>query len=417
MTRRNQIEATRRDILFRAAPAAAMTGLIAATAKAETPSAAPPLDLEALIDLEGDALWSAVRSQFELRQGYLPFNAANMAPPCAGTRQALAHGTQEIDADPSFENRAKYRPMHELTRGKLARLLRVDGDDIALTRNTTESNNTIVNGLDLGPDDEVVLWAQNHRTNLQSWQVRAAREGFTVKLVETPEQPKSDDDLLQPFREALTDRTRILSFSHVSNNSGTALPAHELCWMAEERDILSMVDGAQTVGAMALDLSELECAIYTSSGQKWICGPREAGLLYLRPDVQDMLNTNMVGYALVGSDEYARKFETLGQRDDAAVVGLGAAADLHNAIGPDRVEDRVRRNAIVLMERIQARVPGVEFVTPTDPAHRLGVVIAKLGSVDSSKAQAQVYERHGISAAAFPGRCDYVHISTIPMQI
>lgn len=245
MTAHKGTDTTRRGLLFRTAPALALSGLAAGAARAETPMPAPAeADLERLIDLEGEALWSEVRSEFVLRPGYLPFNAANMAPPCAATRRALAAGTEDIDADPSFENRAKYRPLHELTRGKLARLLRVDGDDIALTRNTTESNNTIVNGLDLGPGDEVVLWSQNHRTNLNSWEVRAAREGFAVKLVETPEQPNSDADLIAPFEAALSDKTRILSFSHVSNNSGTGLPAAALCALAKASGVLSMVDGA-----------------------------------------------------------------------------------------------------------------------------------------------------------------------------
>ena len=379
---------------------ASVAGLVGASLGAR---ALDRRDLTTLPQLTAQPLWQAVRREFESSSRVIAMNAANMAPPCAGARAALAAATMDIDSDPSFENRAKYQQRHEATRAALAELIEADPEEIAITRNTSEGNNLIVQGLELGPGDEVVLWDQNHRSNNLSWEVRARREGFKLIRVATPEQPGSAEQLIAPFRRVIGPATRLVAFSHVSNSSGTELPAAALCKLTSDAGAFSLIDGAQTVGAMALDVRALGCDFMTSSGQKWVCGPREAGMLYVRKDRQELLNPLIVSYPLAGGGNGARAFEMLGQRDDGAVDALGQAAALHLAIGPARVEARVRSLTDLLMAEIRRRAPAARFVTPENPAHRLGVVITKVTQGEAEAAQARAYEQFGVSGSAFPG--------------
>jgi selenocysteine lyase/cysteine desulfurase len=243
-----------------------------------------------------------------------------------------------------------------------------------------------------------VVWDQNHPTNSTSWDVRAERFGFTVTRVAT------GSDLYQPFVAAFTPRTRVLAITHASSTTGITLPARELCAEARRRGILTLVDGAQTFGSLAVNLHDMGCDFYTGSAHKWFMGPRETGVLYVRKEQAAALWPNMVG---LGWDNArgrgARKFETFGQRDDGAVSAVGRAVEFHNAIGRDRVEARVRALAAQLKARLRDRVPGVQFATPSSPEQSAGIVIFTRPNLDVRAASARLYEMHHITCATAAG--------------
>lgn len=361
-------------------------------------------------DEPGDeAFWRVVKDQFPLRPGLTLMNAANLCPSPYPVQKTVFELTRDIDGDASFHNRAKFDELREGARRGLARFLGADPDEIAITRNTSEGNNAVVNGIDLGPGDEVVLWDQNHPTNSTSWDVRAKRHGFTVKRVTTPQHPKSQDDYVAAFRDTLTPATRVLSFSHVSNVSGMALPAKELCAMARQRGILTLADGAQSFGCLQVDLHDIGCDFYTGSAHKWFLGPKEAGVLYVRRERAADLWASVVGVGWGSALEHgARKFETLGQRDDAAVSAVATAIEFHGTIGTDRIESRVRALASALKQQLHQRIPGVVIHTPMDPVlGDGGVVVFDLPGVDTREMYGTLYKAHGIAGAArsgdFPG--------------
>ena len=224
-----------------------------------------------------EAFWRLVKDQFPLRPGLILMNAANLCPSPYPVSDAVFRFTHDVDADASFQNRGKFNDLHEAALAALARYMGADADEVVITRNTSEGNNLVIAGLDLGAGDEVVLWDQNHPSNNVAWDVRAQRYGYTVKRVATPAAPQSADDLIAPFAEALTANTRVLSFSHVSNVSGVALPAKDLCAMAQARGILTLIDGAQTFGVHRVDLHDIGCDFYTGSAHKWFWDPKKAG--------------------------------------------------------------------------------------------------------------------------------------------
>jgi isopenicillin-N epimerase len=353
------------------------------------------------LDTADEKYWQLVKEQFPLRPGLILMNAANLCPSPYPVIDAVSRLTGDVDADASFQNRAKFGELRETGRNLLAAYLGADPGEIAITRNTSEGNNTVINGLTLGSGDEVVIWDQNHPTNNVSWDVRAERYGFTVVRASTPPAPRSGEELVQAFAQKLNSRTRVLSFSHVSNTTGVGVPAKELCSMARDRGVLTLVDGAQTFGAVRVDVHDIGCDFYTGSSHKWFVGPKEAGLLYVRRDqVADLWPSN-VGVGWEGAlEKGAQKFDNLGQRDDAAVAAMGTAAEFHQTIGIEVVDARVRALAARMKDAVSERFPEVRFVTPLDPRLSAGVVIFALPGVAARNLFEALYREQHIGCTA-----------------
>lgn len=375
-------------------------------------SVAAALPLPGAISSQSEDFWRVVKTQFPMRRDLILMNAANLCPSPYPVLETVFGLTRDVDADASFQNRDKFDQLREASRQLLAQYLGAGPEEIAIVRNTSEANNTVINGLSLGPEDEVVVWDQNHPTNNVAWEVRAQRWGFSIKRVTTPPHPGEPKELMAPFRQALTAKTRVLAFTHVSNTTGVGLPAKELCHLAGERGILTLVDGAQTFGALQVDLHDMGCDFYTGSAHKWLVGPKEAGLLYLRKERLAGLWPSVVGSGWEGAlEKGAQKFETLGQRDDAAVAAVGTAVEFHNAIGKARVEKRIHELASALKAQIR-QIAGAALVTPVEPALSAGVVVFSLAGTDSREVFEKLYREHLVGAAALGGNvrlCPHIY--------
>jgi selenocysteine lyase/cysteine desulfurase len=295
--------------------------------------------------------------------------------------------------------------MREETRAGVAAHLGVSADEIALVRNTSEANNTINNGLALQPGDEIVLWDQNHPTNNVAWDVRAARFGFEVKKVSTSGCQESTEQLVEAFSEAISNRTKVLAITHLSNTTGVRLPVRQLCRAAHEKGVYVHVDGAQTWGALNVNLRELGCDSYGASAHKWLVGPKEVGILFIKANRVREVWPNVVAPGW-GDDEEpdvigARKFESLGQRDDAALAAVDTAVDFHQMIGTENVEKRVVKLAEYLKQGLIDL--GLELVTPKPTELSGGVCIVKVPGENKAELIDRLYLEHGLAVAPTGG--------------
>ncbi|MDG2176408.1 MAG: aminotransferase class V-fold PLP-dependent enzyme [Gammaproteobacteria bacterium] len=353
----------------------------------------------------GEEYWRLVREQFSFPEDRVPMNAANLCPAFRAVTENVDLLTEDIDLDCSFNNRAKFGDLRENARTLVANQLNVSADEVALVRNTSEANNIINNGLKLEAGDEIILWDQNHPTNNLAWDVRAARFDLQIKRITTPAKPSSPGELVDAFTSQFSSRTKVLTLTHVSNLSGIKLPIAELVAAAHARGIYVHVDGAQVWGAMNLNLTALDVDSFSASAHKWYMGPKEVGLLYVKGNNIDRIWPpgiapgwgNSVETTLVG----ARKFESLGQRDDATLAALGTAAEIHNSIGPDRIERRV----VYLAQRLKAGISdlGLQQVTPGDPNLSFGVCITQAPAGQGGVISNRLYEEFGITGAATGG--------------
>lgn len=353
----------------------------------------------------GEPYWEAVRARFPLRPGIIPMNAANLCPASLDVIEAVERASRDVDGDVSFQNRARYDELREEVRRGMARFLGVTADEIALVRNTSEANNTIVGGLPLGPGDEVVVFDQNHPTCNVAWDVRAAAAGFNVRRISIDAPPSSREEVVEAFVGAFTPRTRAVAFSDVSNSTGVRIPAQEICREARARGIHAHVDGAQSFGAGPLSLEEIGCDSYATSSHKWLMGPKEAGVLFVRSTSVARIGPLAVGVGWGSGVETtavgARKFETLGQRNDAVFAGLAAALEFQESTGIGRIGARVTELATQVKGGLMEL--GAELVTSLDPGLSGGVVVARFPGHDSAALHRRLYEAHGVASAPTGG--------------
>lgn len=336
--------------------------------------------------------WRFVAQQFPLDNGLIYMNAANVAPCALPVLDRYQKLLQDFQGDPSFQNREKYAPARERLRGKLALLLGAKADEIALTRNTSEASNIIVQGLDLKDGDEVVVTDHNHPSNLDSWKVRAKRHGFRVKEIATPVPARDAGQLIELFEKAVSPRTRVVALTHLTNTVGAYFPVKEICRRLRRGDVWIHVDGAQTFGGAVVDVRELNCDSFAGSAHKWSMGPLECGVLYVRqerlPEVWPTIVTAGWKDDLAG----ARKLEVMGQRDDPRLVAFEAAVDFLNAIGPANVEQRIYAVANHLRRKL-LEIPGMSLVGNGEGELAFSVIRVKHARASTKKLDEQLWAR------------------------
>jgi len=363
---------------------------------------ARPVDLPPTPASPDEHFWTAVREQFVMPPDLTMLNAANLCPSSAPVLETLYKTTKDMDQDPSADNRVKLGDGRENTRKLLAEFLRVTPEEIVITRNTSESNNLVSTGIDLKAGDEVLLTADNHPSNHTAWQEKAKRFGFTVKDVPVPNPHPGFDHYVDAFKKMITPQTKVIAFTHLTSTVGDLFPAKELCALARERGILTLVDGAQTFGLMDVDLSVIQPDFYSGSAHKWPCGPKENGVLYINKSAQPKIWASIFS-AYPGRVGVSRTFEGFGQRDEPAMIAFGEALKLQTKIGRAVIEKRSRELTTALIDGLK-KIDGVKIWTSPDPARRSAVLSFLPGNLDIRKLSAALYQKDRIGCATRGGQ-------------
>jgi isopenicillin-N epimerase len=349
----------------------------------------------------GDAFWQTVREQFVMPPDLAVMNAANLCPASRPVLDTLAKETRGVDVDPSPANRARLMPEKEATRQALAGFLRVSPEEIIITRNTSESNNLVSNGLDLKPGDEVIVHADNHPSNLNAWREKAKRFGFTVVTIEQKNPHPGMDYYVDAYTRAMTPRTKVITFTHLSSTVGDLMPAKELCQAARERGVLSLLDGAQSFGLLDVDLSAIQPDFYSGSAHKWPCGARECGVLFVNKSAQDKLWPSIYS-AYPGAVGLSRTFEGFGQRDEATMIALREALTFQNTVGRLAIEQRARALSTQLVTGL-AKLPVTVWTSP-EAERRAAVVSFLPGTLDANALAAALYTKDRVAITTRGGK-------------
>jgi isopenicillin-N epimerase len=347
--------------------------------------------------------WQDVRARYLLPRDVIFLNAANLCPSPLPVIESLYQTTKGYEASPSPAIRSGLmRDGRETARQLLADMLGVTKEEIVITRNTSEGNNWVSSGLQLGPDDEVIVYADNHPTNLTAWREKAKRFGFTVTTVPTVTPHPGAEAYVDLFAKAITPKTRLIGFTHLSSNSGDLFPAKEICAMARSRGVLTLLDGAQTFGALDVNLGDIKPDFYTGSAHKWPCGPKECGVLFVNKDVHDRIWPSVVG-VYPGAVGISQKLEGMGQRDDARLVAFAESIRFREAIGRKVIDERLRQLSQYLMTELK-KLDGVHVYTDASPGRSANIVIFKPGSLDPRRFSTALAEKEGVVATLRGGQ-------------
>ena len=347
-----------------------------------------------------EKFWLSVRDQFVMPKELTMLNAANLCPSSGPVLETLYKVTRDMDQDPSMDNRVKLGEGRENTRKLLAEFLRVTPEEIVITRNTSESNNLVSTGVDLKAGDEVLLTADNHPSNHTAWQEKAKRFGFTVRDVPVPNPHPGFDHYVDVFTKAITPKTKLIAFTHLTSTVGDLFPAKEICKLARDRGILTLVDGAQTFGLLDVDLSDIQPDFYSGSAHKWPCGPKENGVLYINKNAQTKIWASIYS-AYPGRVGVSRSFEGFGQRDEPAMIAFGEALKLQTQIGRAQIERRELTQALVQGLK---KIDGVKIWTSPEPSRAAAVLSFQPGSLDVRKLSTALYQKDRIGCATRGGQ-------------
>jgi selenocysteine lyase/cysteine desulfurase len=366
----------RREFFQRGALAAALFHLPIARAEESFGEDAPPLPPAKLYNRDPERYWAALRRQWLLAADRINLNCGSVGcTPVPVLRAMIDHLlSAEEFREPEYPwfGYEENRRLREL-RDALAAFLHCRRDELALVRNATEGNNVVCNGLDLKAGDEALLTDQEHPGGRCCWEQKAARFGIKLNFVPLPKPPASTDEIVDRFIKALTPRTRIVAFSHITTVTGLVLPVKEICQAARQRGILSHVDGAHAVGQIPLDLHDLDCDFYVTSPHKWLLAPKGTGVLYIRQELLERLWVNIASADWRSYERKAYRFSNFGTSNLSVMVGLKAALDFFQTIGAERIYRRIHELAGRVRECIQ-RHPQLRLVNASADPFFAGLV-------------------------------------------
>ncbi len=347
---------------------------------------------------EDEAYWSEIQRAFDVDRTLINLNNGGVSP-------TPSHVLEQMIRDLKFSNEAPVEhmwrvlePRVESVRRDLAAEFGCDPEEMAITRNASEANETLIFGLDLKRGDEVILTNQNYGRMITSWEQRARRDGIVVKQIAFKVPPPSMEYLLDRFREAITPRTRVIEVTHITNLTGQIMPVREIVEMARPRGIEVFVDGAHAFAHFPFTREELGCDYYGTSLHKWLLAPIGTGFLYVRKDRQKNLWPLMAAPAAM--DEDIRKYEEIGTHPAANHNAISAALAFHRGIGVKRRAARMRYLRDRWVKRLTAASERVQILTPLDEKQSCGIALVHVTGLDTTKLHAHLWEKHRIITTA-----------------
>ena len=338
--------------------------------------------------------WKKVRREFLISDELAYMNSGTLGPMPKPVFYTVVDGYRAIATDPGREN-SRQTKAQEVLREKLAAFVNADLGEVALTRNTTEGMSFIANGLDLKSGDEVLCSFHEHPGGLEPWKVKARRHGVVVKELPFPIPTPDPADILNLFEDAITPRTRVMSVSHVTFPTGCMLPVKELAALARPRGILTVIDGAHAIGMLDLDMQDLGADFYASSPYKWMGAPVGTGFLFLRRESQERVWPTVVTSDWDDPESGAKRFDRLSQRAGPLLSATITALDFQNAIGRERIEQRIRALAGRLREKL-AEMPQVKVYTSAHPELCCGLIGFALDGFERQAVVDALWRRHHV---------------------
>ena len=336
-------------------------------------------ELEQLAGGDDDKFWESVQMSYVQSKKFINLENGYFSPQPLPVLNAFVEYSKMINASPSYYMRTQQFEDKEKVRQALTGFAEVDAEEIALTRNTTESLNIIIQGM------------------VEAFGQRANREGIVVKTIKIPLHPKSDEEIVKAYEAAITPKTKVLLVTHLINTSGQLLPVNKICAMAHARGVEVMVDGAHTFAHLDFKIKDLDCDYYAASLHKWLCAPLGAGILWVKKEKVEKL------WPLFGDinqpKDNIRKLEHQGTHPCAVQLCIPEAIRFHNTIGSKRKQDRLLYLKNYWVDKVK-NLKKVSFNTPNEDSRTAAIANIAVEGLKPSELADKLYKEYNIFTVA-----------------
>jgi isopenicillin-N epimerase len=342
--------------------------------------------------------WFAVQQAFTVDRSLIYLNNGGVSPSPRIVQEAMRRHLEFSNNAPTYTMWRVLEPQKEGVRRRLANAFGCDPDEIAITRNASEALEIVQLGISLKTGDEVLTTEQDYPRMLQTWRQRERREGIIVRKVNFSTPPKSPDMLVEMFERAITPKTRLIHFCHITNTTGQIFPVKRIVQMARLRGLETIVDGAHAFAHFPFKHADLDCDFYGTSLHKWLLAPFGTGFLFVRKNrIKDIWPLMPADESL---DNNIRKFEQIGTHPEANFLAIAEALTFHEGIGPERKAARLR----YLFHRWAKRLEGLKgfrVLTSFDPQQSCALATFTIEGMDLNKLIGHLFNEHRIIVTGF----------------
>lgn len=344
--------------------------------------------------------WTTIRKGYKLKPDFINLeNGYYNFLPEQVLEKFIGH-VRDVNLQGSYYMRTVQFENKKAVAAKLAALAGCSADELIITRNTTESLDMIIGGLDWKAGDEAIMAEQDYGAMLEMFKQVAKRHGVVNKVVSVPNHPKNDDEIVNLYKSAITEKTKLIMVCHMINITGQILPIRKICDIAHERGVQVMVDGAHSFAHIKFNIPDLNCDYFGASLHKWLSVPLGAGILYVRKD-------RIAGvWPLIAEGERKpddiSRLNHIGTHPVHTDLTISDSIDFYNIIGVERKEARLRFLQNYWTSKVRD-LPNVILNTPADPARSCGIANAGIRNMKPGDMSDALLSRYKIYTAAIDG--------------
>ena len=352
-------------------------------------------------ELAGDEdFWASIRKGYRLKPDYINLeNGYYCFLPEQVLEKFIEH-VREVNYQGSYYMRTVRHENNKSIAAKLAAIADCSPEELIITRNTTESLDMIIGGLDWKTGDEAVLAEQDYGAMRNMFKQVSKRYGVTNRVLSIPNHPQSDEEIVNLYASAITDKTKLLMVCHMINITGQILPIRKICDMAHEKGVQVMVDGAHSFAHFEFSIQDLDCDYFGSSLHKWLSAPLGSGILYVKKE-----NINKV-WPLIAPGEKEpddiSRLNHIGTHPVHTDLAISDAIDFYNIIGAERKEARLRFLQNYWTSKVRD-LPHILVNTPADPSRSCGIANAGIRGMKPSEMAEILHKKYNIYTVGIDG--------------
>lgn len=384
---------TRRDFLNTSLAAFGAVLLRAdAVSRAQAASASRRAGSAVEADVDED-YWFQIQQAYDIDRSIINLNNGGVAPAMRVALDAQRRHNELTNTVPPRQLWQVLDPQVETVRAQLARAFGCDPEEMAITRNASESLQICLFGLNLKPGDEVLTTTHDYPRMISTLKQREQREGIVLRQFTFPAPLKDRMELVRLFERHITEKTKAILVCHITNLTGQIFPIKEICQLGRSRGIEVIVDGAHAFAHVDFKLADLDCDYYSTSLHKWLSAPLGTGFLYVRRSKISRLWPLMA--AEHPQSDNIRKFEEIGTHPTAPRLAIAEALAFHEAVGAARKEARLRYLRDYWAKRLSGG-KGVTLYTGLEPEHSCGIGTIGLAGIEGEKLNEHLWRKHRI---------------------